>query len=140
MNHVRRAALKTLAAIAFTALFSPKLIAEIYQWKDAAGKTHYGDEIPGNATEVQRRDKSNLPYLHRADPVTPTPTQRKTTSGGTWAETNNSASLSECIHAKRNEIIAEKSRDRKAENLSEWIWENCRDHDAELRKIEQQMM
>jgi len=39
------------------------MAAEIYRWRDAKGKLHYGELIPQDA-DYQRVDESSLPPLH----------------------------------------------------------------------------
>ncbi len=132
--------LKKIGAIAL--LIAGLSQAEIYKWTDAKGVTHYSQERPEETKSTAKVDiqteysaPEQQPYIA---PRTPTPATenytRKVENQNTYAEWN------QCAETKRRAIIAEKRRARNAEELNEWLWQNCRGYSNELREIERSMM
>ncbi len=46
---------------ALTICFAPPVSAEIYRWVDSAGRVHFGDQAPSDASRVQQIPSQSLP-------------------------------------------------------------------------------
>lgn len=119
----------------------PPAHADIFHWRDAAGRSHYGD-APPERTAAQRLDSRTLPPVNAEPPPSQLPKRaapprtRTASSAGSQPVT-----LKKCIAAKKKAIRAERKRPSRGDpQLESWLWKNCRAYSYELRKVSQSMM
>jgi hypothetical protein len=118
---------------------------EIYQWKDKNGVTHFSETAPTGIENPKTLD-IQTEYAPVVTPVRPLQSAKETITASPSNYTHNiqnpstDAPWNQCAQTKRQAVIAEKNRARTAEQLNEWLWQNCRGYSNELRTIEQQMM
>jgi hypothetical protein len=120
---------------------APPLSADIFQWRDADGRTYYGDSPP-ERTAAQRLDSQVLPPVN----TRPAPSQlpKRAAPARTRAPDTSAprkATLKQCVAAKKKAVRAEQKRPRHGDpQLESWLWKNCRNFSHELRKVSQSMM
>lgn len=126
--------------IAFIVPIGSDSIAETYKWKNAKGKFEYSESPPPTGTPYTVVENKMTEYGYTPSSIYLPPSRPVASNSTVWAETDG-APYQQCIDTKKQAVIAEKRRDvRRAEQLNEWLWKNCRVYSNDLRKIEQQMM
>lgn len=120
---------------------SPTLLADIFHWRDADGRTHYSDSPPGH-TPPRRLDSQVLPPVNTGPAPSQLPKRAAPPRSRTPATpTTKRVTLKECVAAKKRAVRAEQKRPRHGDpQLESWLWKNCRAYSYELRKVSQSMM
>ena len=101
---------------------SSQSFAEIYQWKDAQGNTHFGDELPDkNVTDAKKHSEKPAPLLIQGSK---TDKERNRKQASSWYRKRLNQSRVDDAKKKRDDIsagYAKKARRSKCDRYKKYL-------------------